>query len=77
VQGDVDARNCLAVMSWDGDGVARDKAMALALLNLAAERGSDCAENNRLYHMARMTAEEILEARTLTEEWRRKIEAGE
>lgn len=75
-QGYAAALNNLGWMYWEGeDEEFRDPVKALALLTVAAERGSENAAINRANIAAELTPEQIAEAKRLADEWRQRIAA--
>ena len=74
-QGHAAALNNLGWMYWEGEEEFRDPVKALALLTVAAERGSEHASLNRANVAATMTPRERAEARLLANEWRERIAA--
>jgi TPR repeat protein/uncharacterized protein YbaP (TraB family) len=65
--GDVDERNNLGMMYLDGEFVAKDAPLALALFTLAAEDGQDNARRSRDYIKAKLDAASRKRAAMLTE----------
>ena len=70
-QGDVDALSNLGVLYQNGQGVAQDKVLAMALYNLSvayAGKGQTQAAQNRQGLANQMPLDEVKKALALTEE---------
>ena len=75
IQGYAPALNNLGWTYWEGEDEFQDPVKALALLTVAAEKGSENAAINRANIAAELTPEQIAEAGRLAEEWRVRIAA--
>lgn len=77
-KGHAPALNNLGWMYWEGDeDDPSDPVKALALLTVAAERGSENAAINRANIAGEMTSRQIVDAKQLAKKWRARIAAWE
>ena len=68
-QGEPNAQHNLAVIYAGGKKITQDLVQAYFWFDLAAASGMDTAKQNRNVTASHMTAEQIAEAKRLTQEW--------